>query len=367
LWAGGVAVFVALSCGEPLGPLEPRWVAIANFPPEVERVNGISPYWKTETFKGEVGVYAVVERGGAGDALVKCSRYGYATEFEMTERYAGGCLADVAYHWGNFWLSGAAESATGKTPLLLMKPNLGEWKEIPVPGRPGAVVSAVMPINNTDCWFLVDDHYRDGSHRGTLGKYSKRAVTAYEALGEVTVVWAEDPVSSKSPPRLYAVTCEAEPVKVFVTGDGGASWAEERLPPDLIPGYHLMTATAAATGGPDLYLIVHLGYEGEAGNYLAVVKRTGQPGGGEYEAVFLAREGPHFYSISSVAFYHPGARDYGVAVGYNSAVLFDEGTVYLERLPYQLWFEEVVVSETSGFLAVASNCALGGYELLYHP
>jgi len=354
-----------LSCGEPLGPLEPRWAHVADFPPEVSWVNGISAFWDNDG----VGVYAVVERRGGGAALVKCSRYGSSSELEMNERYDGGSLADVATYGLSIWISGAKVSGKISTPFILRKLKPGEWEEIPVPHRPGAAVSAVVPINEADFWFLVDGDSRRGTHEGTLAKYSRGAVTTYDGLGEVTVALSLDPGrrGHQDPPRLYAVTGGGEPVKVFVTADEGASWAEETLPPDVVPGYHLLAATAAATAGPDLYLIADLGYEGEAGRYCAIVKRAGPPGGGEYEAVFIATEGPYFGGISSLAFLHPGYRDYGVGVGNDTTALFDEGNVYLERMPYPLDFDEVVVSATSGFLAVGSNRGFGGYELMYHP
>jgi hypothetical protein len=97
------------------------------------------------------------------------------------------------------------------------------------------------------------------------------------------------------------------------------------------------------------------------------VKRTGPPGGGEYEAAFIAREGPYFKGLAGLAFYHPGYRDYGLGVGRATTVLFDEGNVYLERLPYNLEFAGVVASKTDGFFAVGNNSAFGGWELMYHP
>jgi hypothetical protein len=360
----GALVALALSCGEPPGPLEPRWAHVANFPQDIQWVNGISPYWSSEELKEEVGVYAVVERRGAYDALVKCSRYGSSVEFEMNERYGGGSLADVATYGLTIWISGAKVSGEKTAPFILRKPNLGEWEEIPVPPRPGAAVSAVVPINEADFWFLVDDDHWQRTRRGTLAKYARGAVTTYDGFGDVTIVRTLDP---GRPARLYAVTCRGEAVKVFVTADEGGSWAEETLPPDVVPGHHLLAATAAATAGPDLYLIVDLGYEGEAGNYCAVVRRSGAPGAGEYEAVFIATEGPYFRGLSRLAFLHPGYRDYGLGVGSDTTVLFDEGNVYMERLPYPLEFAEVVVSETGGFLAVGHNSAFGGWELLYHP
>ena len=353
------ALALTLSCGEPLGPLEARWVHVADFPADISWVNAISPY----RFNDEVGVYAVAERNGAY-VLTKCSRHGFSTEFDMSERYDDGWLADVAYYWGNLWISGAAVAGTEINPLLLKKPNLGEWKEIPVPYRPGATVSAVVPINESDCWFLIDDRYGRGTHEGTLAKYSGGGVTTYEGFGDVTIVRTLDP---GRPERLYAVTCGGEPVKVFVTADEGASWAEETLPPDVVPGHSVRSVRAAAAAGPDLYLTVGLGREGEMGTYDAVVKRTGPPGRGEYAPVFIAAEGPHFHGLASLAFLHPGYRDYGIGVGSDTTVLFDEGNVYLERLPYRLEFNEVVLSPAGGFLSVGTNEAFGGYELLYHP
>jgi hypothetical protein len=362
---------LALACGEPLGPLEARWVHVADFPPDVRSINGISAYLSGEEGKEEVGVYAAVERVGAYDALVRCSRYGYAVEFDMNERYGGGSLADVAGYGGCLWASGAKSSAKTTVPFISRKPFGGEWEEVPVPYRPGAAASAVVPLNDADCWFLVDDHYRQGEHRGTLAKYDRGAVTTYENLGEVTVALSLDPGRRgyAAPPRLYAVTSGGAPVKVFITEDAGASWAEETLPPDVVPGFHLSTATAAATAGRDLYIIANLGYEGEAGNYSAVVKRAGPPGGGEYEAAFIGREGPYFKDLTGLAFLHPGYRDYGLGVGTDTTLLFDEGSVYFERLPYGIEFAEVVVSKShaDGFFAVGNNSAFGGWELMYHP
>ncbi len=362
----GVAAALALtfSCGEPLGPLEARWVHVADFPADISWVNAISPNWLND----EVGVYAVVQgyvESGYSYALVKCSRHQFATVFVLDEYYDDGWLADVAYHWGNLWISGAAVAGTEINPLLLKKPNLGEWKEIPVPYRPGATVSAVVPINESDCWFLVDDGYRRGTRRGTLAKYSGGGVTTYEGFGDVTIVRTLDP---GRPERLYAVTSgEGEPIRVFITADEGASWAEETLPPDVVPGHSLRSASAATAAGPDLYVILGLGREGEMGTYDAVVKRAGPPGAGEYAVAFLAPPGPYFAGITSMAFIHPGYRGYGIGVGSDTTVLFDEGRVYLERLPYRLEFNEVVLSPAGGFLSVGMNEAFGGYELLYHP
>ncbi len=361
LLAVTAAVIGVMNCGEPLGPLEARWVNVADFPPDISRVNAISPFWLNE----EVGVYAVAERRGAYDALVKCSRHGFSTEFEMNERYDDGCLADVAGYGGSVWISGAKVSGKITAPFVLRKPNLGEWKEIPVPYHPGAAVSAVVPINESDCWFLIDDRYGRGTHEGTLAKYAGGAVTTYEGFGDVTVVRTVDP---GRPERLYAVTCGGEPVKVFVTADEGASWAEETLPRDVVRGHSVRSASAATAAGPDLYVILGLGHEGEiGGTYSAVVKRTGPPGVGEYAVAFLAPPGPYFAGITSMAFIHPGYRSYGIGVGSDTTVLFDEGNVYLERLPYRLKFNEVVLSAAGGFLSVGMNEAFGGYELLYHP
>jgi hypothetical protein len=347
-----------------LGPLQARWVHVADFPADISWVNAISPYWFDE-----VGVYAVAKRNDTY-VLTKCSRHEFSTEFDMSERYDGGWLADVAGYGLSVWISGAKVSGKITAPFVLRKPNLGEWKEIPVPYRPGATVSAVVPVNESDCWFLVDDGYRRGTHEGTLAKYSRGAVTTYEGFGNVTVALAADPGrrGRVAPSRLYAVTSgEGEPIRVFITADEGATWAEEMLPPDVAPGHSVRSARAGATAGFDLYLILGLGREGEMGTYDAVVKRTGPPGRAEYAPVFIAPEGPHFHGLASLAFLHPGYRDYGLGVGSDTTVLFDEGNVYLERLPYRLKFNEVVLSETSGFLAVGMNEAFGGYELLYHP
>jgi hypothetical protein len=254
--------------------------------------------------------------------------------------------------------------------MLKYETGNGGWTEVQLTGYSEWAISTVITINRDDCWVLLDDCYYSGDHDGLLAKYTGGELKVYNELGPVTAIY---PYTRYSPMTLYAVSyaqggyAPGELPKVYISADGGASWAEETLPEDIVQGREISRAYAGGGFGPDVYILAECG-----NNAWAVIRRTGAPGAGEYELAFLAYGGPYFTTLNSIAFRNPhspprGVSADGVAVGRETSVVFDEGNVYLEKLPYALDLSRVIPYGGNGFFAVGKNEAFGGYELLYHP
>jgi hypothetical protein len=372
LWAGGVAVLILLSCGEPLEPREAGWVTVARFP-----------------LKGDSGVNSIYTRGGTIWAAVyeetdpgqvtraKIVTYDegeFAVEYESPPEYEYAELADIAFDrtGDRGWAVGIkGEENNPYAPLLLAyDPRAEEWKERNVEGFGEVAFCAALPISNDGVWVLVDDHYLPGDRDGLLTKYSAGRFNVYENLGPVTAIY---PYTRYSPQTLYAVSyaqngyAPGELPKVYISANRGASWAQETIPADVVRGRVISRAFAGAGYGPDAYILAECG-----NNAWAVIRRSGGPGAGEYELAFLGHGGPYFNTLNGIAFRDPhspprGISVDGVAVGRETSVLFDEGNVYLEKLPYALDLTRVVLYGGSGFFAIGKNEAFGGWELLYHP
>ncbi len=367
-----LGVIFAGSCGEPLGPLEPGWVTVGVFPLESHSgVNSIcakgGPVWAVAY------EYVYPEQVTRAKIISYADRQ-FLVEYESPPEYEYAELADIAFvrYGEKGWAVGQRKEEKGpfKPFMLVYEPKSHEWKEKDVEGFNGAAFCKVIPINDEEIWVLIDDNYYSGDHDGLLAKYTGGELKVYNDLGPVTAVY---PYTRYSPITLYAVSyaqdgyAPGELPKVYISADDGASWAEETFPEDLMQGREISRAYAGAGFGPDVYILAECG-----NNAWAVIRRTGPPGAGEYELAFLAHAGPYLTTLHSIAFRKPhspprGISVDGVAVGRETSVVFDEGNVYLEKLPYALDLSRVISYGGNGFFAVGKNEAFGGYELLYHP
>ena len=374
---GGVAFFILLSCGEPLAPVEPGWVTVGVLPLESRSgVNSIyargGPVWAV--------AYEYVYPGPVTRAkIISYADRQFLVEYESPPEYEYAELADIAFvrYGEKGWAVGGKSENNEWGPYMLKYDYvlaydgraLG-WKEVRLDGFRERALSAVMPINDEEIWVLIDDNYYSGDHDGLLAKYTGGEFKVYNELGPVTAVY---PYTRYSPMTLYAVSyaqggyAPGELPKVYISADGGASWAEETLPEDIVQGREISRAYAGGGFGPDVYILAECGNDA-----WAVIRRTGAPGAGEYELAFLAYGGPYFTTLNSIAFRNPhspprGVSADGVAVGRETSVVFDEGGVYLEKLPYALDLSNAISFGGNGFFAVGKNQAFGGYELLYHP
>ena len=363
---------LALSCGEPLGPLEVGWVTVARFP--LEGNSGVnSIYTKGGIIRAAVYEYVYPEQVTRAKIMTYAEGE-FGVEYESPPEYGHAELADIAFEFkGNQgWAVGIKREANEPAgPLLLAyDPRTEEWNEEDVEGFGEVVFSAVLPINPDEFWVLVDDNYYSGDRDGLLAKYSDGRFNVYDNLGPVTAIY---PYTRYSPTTLYAVSYAengygpGESAKVYISADEGATWAEETFPEDLMQGREISRAYAGAGFGPDVYILAECDY-----GAWAVIRRTGPPGAGEYELAFLAHGGPYLTALSNIAFRNPdspprGISVDGVAVGRETSVVFDEGNVYLEKLPYALDLTRIVLYGGNGFFATGKNEAFGGWELLYHP
>lgn len=356
--------FFAACTEEPLPPVEGRWVKIADFPPNIKEVASIDCNGR--------GIYAVGEDTEIDKHVVMSYVNGaFSTDFIIPEEFRRGCFADVSTHNRGGWVVGG-KYESGKVRPLLINYNTYEhtWEEINLNGVPDGILSTIINISAEESWLLLDQSWYAGDHDGFLIKYANGSAYVYPEFGALTAVYTE---SQHLPRTLFAATYvpkggEVEgSIKIYITTDCGASWVVETLPPRLVNGREIIAAYARGYYGPAVYFSVRF-----ADGALGIVKRKGPPGRGVYEPVFIAYSGPYFHDLNSIAFRDPHSQPYGVsvdgvAVGIETTVVFDEGSVCLERLPYPMELNSATRANGNGFFAVGRNLTFHDYELLFHP
>jgi hypothetical protein len=357
-----VFLFIASDCGEPLGPAPSGWVRYAVFPTECWKVVGLAG----DFYSGHV--YAVT--GGKGDAAIwrydgRDFREDYVPPYEWEE----GWFTDIASAGGTVWAAGGKNEAGRDSPYLIRNLRRSGWLEVPLAtSRPGSI-SAVHAAGDFECWFTIyDGPVRVvNQRRGILARYDDGKVVDFADLGEVTCAVGAKAAGGKSGQNVvFAVEAigrgEIGDSSVFVTTDAGASWLEERLDFPSPVGKEVETVRAECASGTDLYLFVDFlsGYNG-------IVKRSGEPGRGEYELVFFATEGPNFKWLSDVAVRGGGVHhSCGVAVGRETSVVYDGADWRLEEVPYPADIEHIAYASDGGFWATADDMITGRWDLLYH-
>jgi hypothetical protein len=360
--AGSFLLALALSCGEALGPEPPAWVTRATFPEGTGQIGGLA----ADSLRG----YVYAAAGGKGSSVIwRYDGRGFSEDYAPPYEYGEAWLTDIAYAGSVGWAAGGKVAGGEDSPYLIRNFSRSEWLEVPLATNTRGSISAVQPANDHVCWFTVcDDYIRViNRRRGTLARYRDGEVEVYPDLGEVTCA-----VSSAGGGRSGGyVVFAAEAVaggtrvgdsRVFVSADGGASWADERLEFHSPVGEAMAEVRAECALGTDLYLFVDF-----ANGYNGVVKRTGPPGQGEYELVFYATEGSNFKWLNDVVvadgnIHH--AR--GMAVGYDTSVVYDGPGWKIEEVAYPANIEYVAPSADGGFWAAAEDLTSGRSELFYH-
>jgi hypothetical protein len=353
---------LTLSCGEPEGPTPAVWVKSDTFPAAVETVNAL------DFFNGNV--YAAVtyrrETGELTGAILRYDYYDFTEEYAMALPDEGALLSlDFAY-FGEGWVVGYAVDAGGYKPLLIHYP---EWENYPLTITGGQVLKDVFYAGTGAC-FILHDGNEAFPLTGTLLKYDNGAVIYYDGLGRVSATYARP---NGLPDRFYCVAYEpiaasgGKGVKIYSTGDDGASWVEELCPAATFGGRRPASARAAAWFGTTLYFTVAFD-DGATG----VVSRAGPPGGPVYTLVFVSYAGPYFTDLNSLAFRGndsegSGITADGVGVGTNTAIRFAGENVVLEKLPYQLALTALCRAGGNGFWAAGFNYATRNCDLLFHP
>jgi hypothetical protein len=354
-------------CGEPLGPFQSPLIMYGVFPENYTWVKGIA------IAKRNGGVFAAARRN-AKYVVVNFQGTGFSEVFEVPYEIDNGWLNDIASAGSYIWAGGGKKDAAGVEAYLIRSYHGQAWEEVVLNTKKSGSITAVFPIGAEECWFIINPFStsEEELRPGNLGRLKNGDVDILDGFGEVTCAVRTGVKESRSGAySVYAVEFIGERARigdprVYLTKDGGVTWATESLDFDSPVGRDLDKVVAACASGDDLYVLVHF-----VNGYTGIVKRKGHPGNGNYELVFLAPIGPNFSNLNGlcvqgeVADPRRGLR--GLAVGYETTVLYEGGIWYIEDASYPNDYKDVVVSPRGGFWVLAKDTAgLGRWELLYH-
>jgi hypothetical protein len=339
----GSAALLTLSCGEAQGPVPFRWYEEATLPPGY---SGLSLY---DTGPG--GLYCRANAPDDRNVVLIYEGSAFKEDFSISSRE--GILGDVAFSGDAGFLT-IAKHEGGQGYACLMRREETGWLEV-LESSEYNDFSYPTPVAANCCWLVATPPLGDSR----IVKYENGALTVYgETHGD------EDLAYSPRVGLLYNVNTydgEKKPRAVIVvTGDGGASWAEESITvpaPYKLDRFNDMAATADA-----LYLVAELNLAGLETPYRAIIKRTGPPGQGVYELSYLSWVGPGTQDIDWIAFRDT---DHGVATGLGGSIYYDAPSWTRETTDPLFSFqpESPVADPASGYWAAA----LDEKTLLRHP
>jgi hypothetical protein len=354
-------------CGEPLGPLPSPLIMYGVFPENYTWVKGIAidnRSGKIFAAARSTGKYVVINFRGTG----------FYEVFEVPYELDNGWLNDIASGGRYIWAGGGKKGAAGVEAYLIRSYHGQAWEEVVLNTKKRGSITAVFPISAEECWFLINPFStsEEELRPGKLARLKNGDVDILDGFGVVTcAVRAGIKESTTGAFYIYAVEYIGEQTeignpRVYVTQDGGATWATESLDFYSPVGRNVDKVIAACASGDDLYVLVHF-----VNGYTGIVKRKGHPGNGNYELVFLAPIGPNFSSLNGFCVHgevtDPQRGMRGLAVGWETSVLYEGGIWYIEDASYPNDYKDVVVSPRGGFWVLAKDTAgLGRWELLYH-
>lgn len=352
---------LGVGCSDgPWEPYPPAWTPVTPIP--YAEIHAIA----VKDSDPERGVYAVGNKEYRGGGGIEPKQWFYKSYikrydgYEFTEVYAIEhtrriWLNDVDFAGRKGWAVGGKERPNGGPPYLpLMVYFDGDaWKEIPVHNKSLGSLQKVYAINENECW-LIGDKTSEVGGGDTLIKYSYGNFTIYGPYP-----YFREAAYARGVDLFYAGEVFGEDHEIFMTADRGATWHWEKVRFDTL-GYKLERVDVSCAVGADLYLIAKF-----VGDCWGLVRRTGVPGAGVYELIFLSNKSANFYNIKSVAFEETGR---GLAVGLEASVFYDGQDWRLEKLPYRIAFKEVEAAGGGGFWAFGENIGvMSRWELLYHP
>jgi len=351
LWAGGVAVlFCALSCGEPTPAFrEHRWREVAAFPANAESINRLAEaddgsVYAAGSCRDEEMNYRPVVYRCAGGKTVEAFR----------GPYKGGDFGDVACRGGCVWAVGAKEVAPEKLKPYLVRYDGARWEEIAVPETVHSLsLGPVYPTGYDACWVCA----YDGAYIYRRGVWEKKFTFVERANYRFTV-------TRGGRAAFYKYSGAAAP-EIYISDDGGATWALERPRLDNKHfAYHSNQPAGFTSCGERVCWAARLRpagpeREGEGAYFTVMMRDEAPPGQGSYETFFLAPRGPYLTNITDMAF-----RDAlnGYVVGTFTSLAYEDGEWIFETLP-EAWhphFEHVTAGRSS-FWALAGS--YGGHAV----
>lgn len=363
----------SIHCGEALAPREASWQRFASLP------RGYDVY---AIDSSGFSTWVVVRAEGLKNLILKYEDGTFSTQYESPYEFGDTWLTDIAFTspYKPGWAGGGRRDNSKRIPYLL-KYNVAreEWAEETLPTGIEGVITRIRPMaDGYGCWLVIDERFNDGYFynwelrgKGKLALYRYGELKIFENLGNVSAAASRDP---QYPHVIFAVEDAlvhggaADSAAVFVSKDAGGTWAEERVSSLFVHDYKIEGLYAAEADGLTLYLLADF----EPDNCWGIIKRTGLPGAGEYELIFLAPQGPYFRDIRDVAFRDPtgekpGIGVDGIAAGDETTVVFVDGAAYMEKLPYPTKIVSAEAANGNGFWAAGENKVTGNFELLYHP
>ena len=290
------------------------------------------------------------EQDDTEDVILSYDGYKITEEFVIAAE--GAQLNDIAFYGDVGWAVGSYQrfGDEGLYKPLMVEYRRGVWKEVRLNSDEVGSLNAVFPVSESALWLIADPNSSGG---GRLYKYDG---TRFKRVERFTSV-RRGAYGTKT--GAFYVTPGTPPgeTRLSLTYDGGQTWYDEK-PSFKGIGYTPFRVDVACAIGDALYLTVE--FEGFGSG---IIRRTGDPGKGEYELVFFSYISPAFHDIRTIAFEDPGK---GVAVGTEGSVYFDGETWHVESLPYRLGFRDVGLAAGGGFFALTDNATFSRKELFYH-
>jgi hypothetical protein len=349
------ALLMTARCGEPTPVFqEDRWRDIAGFPANAESINRLAEaddgsVYVAGSYRDEEMNYRPVIYRYAGGEMVEAFR----------GPYKGGGFGDVACRAGCVWAGGCKEVAPQKSKPYLVRYDGARWEEIAVPETVHSLsVGPVYPTGDGVCWVCASD----GVYIYRRGAWEKKL-----AFGEWSYYFFTVTPGGRAAAYRYSGVAEPE---IYISDDGGATWALERPRLDNKHfTYHSKQPAAFASCGERVCCAARLrraGAEKEWGVfYFAVIMRDeAPPGQGSYETVFLAPSGPYLTNIADMAF-RDGSNGY--VVGNFTSLAYEDGEWIFETLA-EAWhpsFEHVTAGPSSFWALAVSYGGSGSAVRLY--
>lgn len=354
---GGVAVlFSTLTCGEPT-PIYPEheWREVATFPANAAFINRLAEaddgsVYVAGSYRDDEMNYRPVVYRCAGGKTVEAFR----------GPYKGGGFNDVACRAGRVWAAGAKKVATQTLKPYLVRFDGLQWEEIDVPETVHSLsLGSLYPIGEDACWVCA----YDGVYIYRRGVWEKKFPFNNPQYFYFTV-------TRGGRAAVYKYS-GASDVEIFISDDGGATWALER--PQLENKHFTYQSNQPAgftscgervcwtarlrVAGPER--------EGE-GFYFAVLMRDEAPAGqGSYEMSLLAPRGPYMTNIADMAFRDASN---GYVVGTFTSIAYENGEWIFQTLP-ESWHPhfDYVAAGRSSFWALATRYGSRPVKLYQAP
>lgn len=358
VWAGGVAVFILLSCGEPLGPLENSWRMEAEF--EITAAG----FTVEDLAVTPGGVYAAISRHGPPVELAVVVYRDGRFEDDWVLPNAGICgrFHGIAGIGSTLWAAGTrteGEVEPRYFPVLLRNAGAG-WQEVDLGPNPGfGGIGRVYPISENACWLLTGEE-DPGAWYGALALYANGTLQTFPQFRYVTAAY------DAAADTLYVIPDrKGKVVEVAITRDRGSSWVYEKAVLEAFPGADVRRALILPpiVYRDELIFTFSPAYTG-GGTWTSFYRRTGAAGEGEYVLAFFSNLGPYFRQVHRMAV---DGSPRLVGVGTDTCLIYDGAEWRMERLPYEHTSFNSLAAGDAGFYATARNETTERIELLYHP